>query len=349
MTYSNVLTPSNTTLVRESPARTGPQIPACEMHARRIAREAEAWLALATARTNQHPATLRSKAFNAATFSVARKATSLAIPSKLVGVSHHQRQLWTMVREQTATWSVLDIEDTGDGLAISYDGEPVGEIQPKHLGWARPLMSFGLRLYLSRITGTDRDRATLGCNVVFGHVGDAVGRLTDALAGLSRPTDVKLVSMVSSGDGATGEAPRALFGPPAIRLQAERGDGAPESADGLSLVVASGVPVRDEHEALTGSADDVVLFRRVDGTACMSIPHIVTHSPTGVDWGAKAGRAGMADFASSVLVHVADAETADALATLFVEGVVSRLPYRGGVIRAGDVQLWIQRSTAGSR
>ena len=302
---TSFVTPTgDTTTVRETPARTGPQIPACEMHARRIAREAEAWLELATARTRQRPDTLRRKAFDAVTFSVARRASSLAVPSKLAGVSRYQRQLWTMVREQAAPWSPLEIHDTGDGLAVLYYGDPVGEVQTKqHLGWVRPLVPFGLRLYLSRVTGTDRDRATLGCNVVFGHVGDAVGRLTDALAGLTPPADARLASLVSSGDGTAGEAPKALFGPPAIRLQAERGDGASSPADGLALVVG-GVPVRDEHEALTGHADDIVCFRTVTGEARMSIPHVVQHSPTGIDWGAGAGRAGLADFALSVLTHV---------------------------------------------
>lgn len=84
MTYSNVLTSSfvtigGSTLIREA-APVGPQIPACEIHARRIAREAEAWLAMATEHSRQREATLRMKAFDAACFSVARKATTLAIP-----------------------------------------------------------------------------------------------------------------------------------------------------------------------------------------------------------------------------------------------------------------------------
>lgn len=250
-----------------------------------------------------------------------------------------------MVREHVASWSPLSVFDTGDGLAVSYDGEPLGEIQPKHLGWARPLTRFGMRIYLSRITGTDRERGLLGVNIVFGHVGDAVGRLTDALAGLTPPVDARLTSGTASGDGASGGSPRALFGPPAIRLHAERGDGATESVDRLELVVAGGIPVGQEHTALGAASEDIVLFRTVAGQARMSIPHVVHHSPMGVDWGSKAGRAGMADLARSILIHVADEATADRLATPFADGVIRRLPYRGGVIRADDVRHWIARTT----
>ena len=177
---------------------THPRIPAAEMHARRIAREAERWSAFAAERTKMHEHTVARKALDAACFSVARRASSLAVPSKLVGTKVHQRRLWGLVREHVQPYTELGFDVAQDTITALYKGEPVGSVQTKHLGWLKPLVPFGARLYLSRVTGSETTGYTLGVNVVVGHVGTALARLQDALG-------------TTGGDGMTTLP--VLFGP----------------------------------------------------------------------------------------------------------------------------------------
>lgn len=143
----------------DGPAYTasGMQIPADEVHARRIAREAEAWLTFASERSRMRPDTVVRKALDAAAFSVARRAASFAVPTKLAGVVDCQRALWRIVHDRVAPWSPLEVHDTGAGLAVSYGDDRLGEIQPKHVAWARPLVPFGMKVYLARVTGHERE------------------------------------------------------------------------------------------------------------------------------------------------------------------------------------------------
>lgn len=208
----------------------GMRVPAAEVHACRIAREAGQWLAFATERTRMAPATLIRKALDATAFSVQRRASSFAVPSKLVGTSKHQRTLWALVRDPAAPWATLEVEATADGLLASCDGEPLGLVQSKHLGWVRPLVPFGLTVHLARVTGSDYDGYTLGANVAFGHVGSALGGLLDALgqsgdggdlggdgapSGPVPPLEVSPTPEVSAGDGAAQEASPAAPEPSA--------------------------------------------------------------------------------------------------------------------------------------
>ncbi len=193
---------------------TTPCVPPLDAYAARVAAEAERWLAFATERARMQPQTLSRKAFASLAFTVARSASSFAVPSKLSGTSHHQRRLWAMVREMAPAWSELTLDATGDGLTALYDGDPVGEVQPKHLPWLRPLVPFGARLYLGSVTGSQRDRVTLGVNVVLGHVGTALDGLLDALgqagdgqgdgaqSGLTSPAVVVPECTVAQGDSA---------------------------------------------------------------------------------------------------------------------------------------------------
>ena len=131
----------------------GTHIPAADVHAQRTAREAERWLALATERTRMRPDTLTAKAFGACAFSVQKQASSLAVPSKLTGTSRHQPKLRTLAGDG-ARWAALDLDAVEDGLVARHNGAPLGRVQSKHLGWVRPLVPFGLTVYLSRVTGT---------------------------------------------------------------------------------------------------------------------------------------------------------------------------------------------------
>ena len=300
----------------------GRRVPAADVYARRVARESENWLVFATERTRMRPDTLVRKALDACAFTVSKEAASLAVPSKLCGVSGHQPALWAMVKESVAPWAPLDLDASSEGLAVLYGGERIGEVQPKHLAWVRPLVPFGLKLYLARVTGHEREGYRLGCNVVFGHVGSALMGLLDAL-GETGP----------GGDGSAGDgSPRPTL-PSASVPRTMSGSGACPAPRHLELVVLP------EREALSGDRDDVVLYRDIDGTAKASVPHVARHSPTGIEWGYRGS--GPSDLARSVLISLFDEATADKLYRRFCEQVVARVPAAGGVIRARDVRRWV--------
>ena len=295
----------------------GTHIPAADIHARQIARQAERWLTLATERTRMKPGTLTQKALGACAFSVHKRASSLAVPSKLTGTSRHQLKLRALVNTPEARWAALNLDAVEDGLLVRHDGAPLGLVQSKHLGWVRPLVPFGLTVYLARVTGTGAASRSyrLGCNVAFGHVGEALRRLASGASG---------------GDG----APTAPF---------------VDARSPLRLVVPGevrhepiGVPVRPEYQALTGDAEDVVLWRTLEGEAHASVPHAVRHSPTGVEWGY--GGSGPADLALSVLLALTDEQAANALYHRFKHEVVASVPEAGGVLRAADVRRWVERA-----
>ena len=301
----------------------GTHIPAADVHARQIAREAESWLALATEHTRMKPGTLTAKAFGACAFSVQRGASSLAVPSKLTGTSRHQPRLRALANNPEARWAALDLDAVEDGLLARHDGAPLGLVQSKHLGWVRPLIPFGLTVYLSRVTGDGRGRGyRFGCNVAFGHVGEAIHRLADGARG-------------AGGDGAPtaplvdGRSPLRLVVP---------GEARPIGVSRDPI----GISVRPEYEALTGDAEDVVLWRTLEGEAHASVPHAARHSPTGIEWGY--GGSGPADLALSVLLALTDEQTANALYHRFKHEVIASVPEDGGVLRAADVRGWVERA-----
>lgn len=278
-------------VVREGEDRNaaGPTIPAADLHARRIAREAEGWFRLADERGRMRPDAVLAKALDATAFSVRHRTHSLAVPSKLQGTAACQGALWRLVRERVPFGAPLDVVEDGVALVVSTDGERLGLVQPKHAPWLRPLVPFGAAVYLGRVTGHEREKYSLGLNVVFGGVGAALDRLRHAL----------------------GETAAAIEVGPA-------GDG--------------------------GAVGDVVLWREPDGTARASVPHIVRHSPTGLEWGYNGS--GPADLARSVLLAFADEATADRLHVAYKDEVVAHVPEHGGVIRAADIRAWLAAEEA---
>ena len=303
-----------------------PSIPPADVRAVRLAAESGAWLDFAQERSRMTAPVVRRKAFGACAFSVARSARSLAVPSKLAGTKQYQRRLWAMVRELASAWSELALDASGDGLTALYDGEPVGEVQPKHLPWLRPLVPYGVRLYLGAVTGSQRDHATLGCNVVVGHVGSALGEL------LAAPD-------AGAGHGGNGgsETDAEHAPSPAVAVS-----GGMQQAPGHALVEATHPSLRlvalPQREALSGDADDVILWRRIDGSAHASVTHAVRHSRSGIEWGY--GGSGPADLARSVLLALTDKATAEALYQVFKAEVVAGIDYAGGVLRAAEVRAW---------
>ncbi len=315
------------------------RVPAAEVRATTIADQAHRWLAFATESTRMRPRTLTSKAFAATAFSVHHGASSLAIPSKLIGTSKHQAALWTLVREPAEPWAVLDLEDAGSVLEASFDGQILGNVQSKH-SWIRPLLAYGLTVHLSHVTGSDYEAYTLGVNVVFGHAGTALDRLQADLEAATTP----------SGDGATTRpeiAPK-----PALTVVRAPGDGAsPATLHGA--IAASEAPssmrlvVRHEAEVLSSTDPlDVVLYRSVEGAPRATCDHVRRHSDA-LDWG-RVG-SGPSDLALSVLSRICGLEVADRLYGAFALEVVAAVPYAGGVLLADDVRAWVEQPTTTTR
>ena len=301
----NALTP----VVRDR-ATSYTAVPPDEAHLGVLSRETERWLTFAVERTRMTPRVVTAKALSCLAYSVHRGARSLAVPSKLTGTREHQRRLWELVRAGYRPYEALGLDlASTDGITVTYDGDPIGAVQTKHVPWARPLVPFGLTVHLARVTGSDREGWTLGVNVVFGNVGEALGKLLDALG--------------TSGDGHAGDGQTGAV--PVVRA--------------IPRPAVECLPSTTLPEPL-----DVVLYRTVDGRACASLEHIVRHSPTGLDW-ARIG-AGCADLALSILTRVAGVHVAEQHYVDFHHEVVAALPFAGGVLRAEDVRRWLSAQSS---
>jgi|GEM_PF-2002021 len=286
-------------------------VPPDEAHARVLARQSERWIAFASERSRMTPRVVTAKALDSLAYSVLRGARSFAVPSKLVGTRANQRTLWGLVRDGYRPFEPLTLDlATTDGIAVALSDEPLGAVQPKHVPWARPLVSFGLTVHLAKVTGSERDGYTLGVNIVFGGVGEALGRLLDALGTPHRHSGH--AGDGHSGDGQSGPVPVPAPVTPAVPC----------------------LPADTLPDAL-----DVVLYRRIDGRAVATLDHVVRHSPTGIEWG-YAG-SGPADLALSILARVAGMDTAERHYHPFLHEVVARLPEAGGLVRADDVRAWL--------
>ena len=144
------------------------------------------WASFAQQRTSQQPGMLHKKALDAARFSAEVGAHSLTMPSKLVGTSRHQDAVCVLVAHLNASGHSgrgvrLDVVDEAGALFVSFALSSkryrLGRVQHKHVGWLRPLLYHGAEVYLLAVTGLDRENATLGVNVAFGHVGAALARI----------------------------------------------------------------------------------------------------------------------------------------------------------------------------
>lgn len=302
-------------------------LPEPDAYARRLAEEAEAWLSHVRTRARMKEETVVRKALSALAFSFRHRTHDFAVPSKLSGVSKHQPVLWSVVRSNLALGTPLRIEEQSSGkstrprLAVSFDGDTLGQIQSKHVPWLRPLLPFGARLYLVRITGQDHDY-TLGCNVAFGRVGSAVTALNHALG-----TDV-------GGDGyGASEVPTEAVSARTTSLPDHGGDG----AEGGLRLVSSGLSVAKPQADM--KAEDIVLYREIDGTPKATVEHNIRHSPTGIEWGYHGS--GPADLARSILLAFTDESTANRMYQRFKAEVIASVPRAGGVIRSTDVRAWI--------
>lgn len=312
----------------------GYELPEADAYARRLADEAEAWLDHARARSRMKRETLTQKALSALSFTMRHRAHDFAVPSKLGGTSKHQPALWSMVNRRVRLGDPLDVEEVAGmdpaqkrpQLVVSFEGERLGEVQSKHVPWLRPLVPFGARLFVVRVTGQESD-FTLGCNVAFGRVGSAVAALNRALG-----TDI-------GGDGhGASQAPTEAV-PARVRPVPEHGgDGAAAGVRLVSTAQSVATPRADTKDG------DIVLYREIDGTARAAVEHAVRHSPSGIEWGYHGS--GPADLARSVLLRFTDVTTADRLYQRFKADVIAFVPRAGGVIYANDVRAWLAANDA---
>lgn len=150
--------------------------------------QAAAWAAFARARTNQQSATLFQKAIESARFTTEERARAFAVPSKLAGTKAHAEHVAALAAAEPPRFLPLVVTEQAGALVVSFEDaagclRPLGLVQPKHVGWVAPLLAHGVKLYLLAVTGLDREGATLGVNVAFGHVGPAVLAATAAPSG----------------------------------------------------------------------------------------------------------------------------------------------------------------------
>lgn len=264
--------------------------------------QAARWADHVLATDSLPPEYITRKALDAVAFSLRHGLQDLSIPSKLVGVKAHQHAV--------------------EALSL-YDELPL-------LARPRLVVSHTLAVYAVR---SDRSLQPLG-RLQPKHAAwitplVATGATVHLLrvSGLSRRAQglpVTLgVNIRISGLGGALSALAGGSGSPPPRTAAE--PSVPYRVGGPEKPVAATLAVR--------------LWRDRDGTARMSCPLVVRHSPTGPEWGY--GGSGPADCARSVLLALTDPATADAHYQDFKADVIAALPEHGAVIQRTAVLAWL--------
>ena len=207
------------------------------------------------------PAYVARKALDAVAFSLRHGLRDLAVPTKLVGVKAHQHAVEALalyaqrpVRQRPRLAVTVGPRGALRVYAVRSDGslQPVGRLQPKHTAWATPLVSngagdgprSGLTVHLHAVTGLDR-RAR-GLPVTLG--------VNVRLSGFDRALCVP----PPASPARPASALRAVAEPPVVY---RAGGESPRVQEPTALAVR--------------------LWRDPDGTARMSCPHVVRHSPSG--------------------------------------------------------------------
>ncbi|MEO1076051.1 MAG: DUF6166 domain-containing protein [Bacteroidota bacterium] len=203
---------------------------------------------------------------------------------------------------------------------MSHDNERLGEVPQKHVSWLRPLLdaSGGVQLRLTRVTGSERGY-TVGCNIALTGIGGALERLRSSL----HPDD-------GSDDLGPHARPYGFMG-------------GIERAQAHSYAVGGDGATERPRVSVAGDSEDIRLWRGPGGTAHATVPHVVTYSPTGLEWGYIGG--GPGDLAVSILTYVAGEEAAAQHAHVFTHDIVARIPREGGVLRAAAVEAWLLART----
>lgn len=112
-------------------------------------------------------------------FCVRQEASGFAFPSKLEGTSKHQDSLASLKEAASLQrWQPLTLhaEETERGTEILalWHGAILGRIRRKHVRWLLPLLRFGVRCYVSDVTGGTEGKAWFGCNIVLAGLGEAL-------------------------------------------------------------------------------------------------------------------------------------------------------------------------------
>ena len=106
-----------------------------------------------------------------------------------------------------------------------------------------------------------------------------------------------------------------------------------------------GAGVLDDSDAIMGhrgsDGPHVVVVRPGAKRVPPPLPHVVRHSPTGLEWGY--GGSGPADLALSILHACCGRETAHGLYEAFKRAVVAPLPRDAWELNVGWVRQWARR------
>lgn len=157
-----------------------------------LVRQAQRFARFATSHIDSGSFDPFQKALSAVLFTLSARSRSLAVPSKLAGVRSFQAAIRALAASQAPFGFRLEMrpereDDGGTRIAVYVGGttgglRPIGFVQAKHAPWVRPLLPCGIDLRLIRVTGTDKEGHTLGVNVAFVGVDEAIRRQERASA-----------------------------------------------------------------------------------------------------------------------------------------------------------------------
>ena len=98
---------------------------------------------------------------------------ALAVPTKLIGTSAFQPALRALRASRAPAGLTLRLAVDRGRIAVFAGERLLGLVQPKH-GWLTPLVAHGASAVLLRVTGDPARGHTLGVNVAFTGLGDAI-------------------------------------------------------------------------------------------------------------------------------------------------------------------------------
>ena len=268
--------------------------------------QAARWTDHVLAATTLPPEYVTRKALDAVAFSLRHGLRDLSVPSKLVGVAAHQHAV-----EALALYDQLPVEDR-PRLVVSHTLDVHAlrsDRSLQHVGRVQPKHAAWLAPLLGRGVAlhlhrvTGLDRRAQGLHATLG--------VNVRIVGIARALDRLAASL------------------------------APHHPAPLTVVAETSTAYDAGGEEPTALA--VRLWRGADGTARMTCPHVVRHSPTGPEWGYHGS--GPADCARSVLLALTDETTADAHYQDFKAEVIARLPKHGAVIQRTVALAWLAGRT----
>ena len=248
------------------------------------------------------PEYVTRKALDAVAFSLRHGLRDLSVPSKLVGVAAHQHAV-----EALALYDQLPIEDR-PRLAVSHTLDVHAlrsDRSLQHVGRVQPKHAAWLAPLLGRGAAIHLHRVT------------GLYRRAQGLP-VTLGVNVRIVGIARAVD----------------RLAAAL---APRHPAPLTVIAES--PAAYSTGGGEPTALAVRLWRDANGTARMTCPHVVRHSPSGPEWGYLGS--GPADCARSVLLALTDEATADAHYQAFKADVIARLPDDGAVIQRTVALAWL--------